>query len=70
MSVRLGEIELNQILENEYRIRYLEELVKWLIASRPMHERPTNEELQEMRQDALKKLQKKYPKSGIELRGE
>lgn len=70
MGVRFGEIDVNQILMNEYRIGVLEKVVDWILANNSaFDEQLTPEVMNQLRQDVIKGLQEKYPKSGIEVGG-
>jgi len=71
MGVKFGEIDANQILVNEYRIQVLEGIVQWILTNNNAFVKDlTDHEMREIRQKALRRLQEKYPKSGIELRQE
>jgi trans-aconitate methyltransferase len=71
MGVKFGEIDASQILENEYRIGVLEGFVEWILTNNSAFVKNlTDEEMNEIRQRVVKRLQQKYPKSGIELRRE
>lgn len=63
MSTRFGEIEVDQILRNEYRIGVLEKVVEALLNNRS----PNAEALERIRADIVEALKIKYPNSGIEL---
>jgi len=68
VGVKFGEIDVTQIIENEFRIGVLERLVELLINRMPAVN-VTPEELAMIRKEVVKQLQKKYPESGIELKG-
>jgi trans-aconitate methyltransferase len=71
MSVKFGEIDVSQILENEYRIGVLEGIVDWMLTNNSgFVKNLTPEEMKKIRQRVVERLQQKYPKSGIELRQE
>lgn len=66
MGIKFGEIDANQILENEYRIKVLEQLVDLLInRSAPGIIKP--DDIERIRNDIIEHLQEKYPESGISL---
>jgi hypothetical protein len=69
MSVKFGEIDLSQILENEYRIGVLEGIIDWMLSHNPSvaHDL-TPSEMNGIRQRVVERLKQKYPKSGIELK--
>lgn len=71
MSIQIGEIDVaSQILENEYRIMVLERVVDRLIQRFPVIGGPISaQEMDEIRRSVIEQLQKKYPKSGITLKG-
>ena len=66
MGVKFGEIDVGQILDNEYRISVLERVIDVLLAANPSAASDVN--IDEIRRNVLKELQKKYPNSGIELK--
>jgi hypothetical protein len=68
MGIKFGEIDANQILENEYRIGVLERLLQWIVNNNPTLNGPPPAVVQEIRREVISQLQRKYPKSGIELR--
>lgn len=71
MSIKFGEIDANQILINEYRIGVLEAIVQWILSNNDAFLRDlTDEEMDDIRERTLRRLQEKYPKSGVELRQE
>jgi len=71
MGVKFGEVDANQILVNEYRIQVLEGIVQWILTNNSAFVKDlTDQEMRDIRQKALRSLQEKYPKSGIELRQE
>jgi len=66
MGMKFGEIDTDQVLHNEWRIGVLESLFDKLIQKHP-NLRFTKEEIDEINVKVVKDMQKKYPKSGIEL---
>ncbi len=71
MGIKFGEIDVNQILENEYRIGVLEKTLEWILANNTGFTKQLSAEiLNDIRKDIVKNLKKKYPNSGIELREE
>ena len=68
MGVKFGEIDADQILENEYRVGVLEQLVDWMLNNGTFKRNLAPDELRKMRQSVVDRLQKKYPNSGIVLR--
>lgn len=68
MGIKFGEIDAIQILQNEYRIMVLERLLEE-IAHRNLHlNMPTPDELDRIREQVVKRLKQKYPKSDIEFK--
>jgi len=66
MAIKFGEIDANQILENEFRINVLERIVSDLARRNAGRlEFPTAEEIEGFRLEVVAQLQKKYPLSGI-----
>ena len=68
MGVKFGEIDANQILENEFRIQVLERVLDWILAHNPTTLTvPNAETVQGIKREVLKVLQRKYPNSAIVL---
>lgn len=67
MGVKFGEIDAGQILDNEFRIMVLERVLDVLLAANPAAVASLNMDV--IRQDVVNELQKKYPNSGISLKG-
>lgn len=70
MGVKFGEIDSGQILENEFRIAVLEATLEGLMNNNPDLKLPTQYDLKDIQNQVLEKLKKKYPNSGLALRGE
>lgn len=68
MAVKFGEIDASQILENEFRINVLETILDRLIQRNPLAFHISPEEIEQIRQAVVSKLQQKYPNSGIGLK--
>lgn len=66
MGIKFGEIDATQILENEYRIGILEQIV-YIIVQRAPGAAPTREEMANITTMVVKRMQEKYPNSGIGL---
>lgn len=64
MGIKFGEIDANQILENEYRIGVLELLVERIASGKKV----SNDDLKEIRAQVVSRLKQKYPNSGVELK--
>ena len=67
MSIKFGEIDTSQILQNEFKIMVLEKIIEKLIIATPNAGQWIN--LLEIRKQVVEELQKKYPNSGIEMKG-
>jgi hypothetical protein len=67
MAIKFGEIDATQILENEYRISILEHIVNILVQRAP-GAAPTKEEMAQIQTMVLRRMQEKYPNSGIGLK--
>lgn len=69
MGIKIGDIDIaNQTLENEFRIGVLERLLENVLNSNPGLNKPTQAQLDQIRQEVVQQLQKKYPNSGIEFK--
>jgi len=69
MGVRFGEIDSNQILQNEFRIGVMEKLLEWTLNNNSTVTRPFPEDIEEIKKSVIAQLRQKYPKSGIEYKG-
>jgi len=66
MGVKFGEIDSNQILENEFRINVLERIVNEIyVRNAGRISFPTPQEIEGFRLEVVAQLQKKYPLSGV-----
>jgi hypothetical protein len=68
MGIKFGEIDANQILDNEFRIGVLERLLEAVLNSNPDLKKPSVEDIEQIRIKVVENLKKKYPKSGIEFK--
>lgn len=66
MGIKFGEIDSSQILDNEFRIGVLEKLLEFILNNNPNIVKPTEENINDIRNAAIEVLKKKYPNSGIE----
>jgi hypothetical protein len=66
MGVKFGEIDAAQILDNEYKVKLVARILELLFSKNPQLGL-TKEEIEEIKADIEKELQKKYPNSGIKL---
>lgn len=67
MEKKVGDIDPGQVLENEYRIAVLEEIVQLLVA-KVGSKALSQKEVREIRKKVVARLQEKYPNSGITLK--
>ena len=65
MGIKFGEIDSNQILLNEYKIGTLERILEWIINNNNLINKPSKEDIEEIRKTMVEELREKYPKSGI-----
>lgn len=68
MGIKFGEIDATQIIENEYRIGVLERIIELILQRSSITVIKPNE-IQAIRDNVIIQLQKKYPNSGIALKG-
>ncbi|WP_417799505.1 hypothetical protein [Tenacibaculum sp.] len=68
MGAKFGDIEISQILDNEFRISVLENALDILTRKNPDFIGLTQAEIEEIRENAAETLRKKYPNSGIEYK--
>jgi|SaaInl85LU_5_DNA_1037374.scaffolds.fasta_scaffold02584_8 hypothetical protein len=67
MGVKFGDIDANQILENEFRIGVLEHVIDALTRTNPGLSL-TKKEIEDIRENVANGLKRKYPNSGIEYK--
>lgn len=70
MGIKFGEIDANQILEDEFRINVLERTLDWIINHNGLRVSPSEQDVLQIKREVVKLLRKKYPNSGIELKKE
>lgn len=68
MGIKFGEIDANQIIENEYRIGVLERLLEAVINKSNGLIKIDNQEIEKFRKDTIEQLKNKYPNSGLEYK--
>jgi len=66
MGIKFGEIDANQILDNEYRAKLVAKILDLLLLKNPSLRIPP-EEVEKIKKEVERELQKKYPNSGIKL---
>ena len=69
MSIKFGEIDASQIIDNEFRIRAAEEILQWILNNNSSLTKPTQADIETIRQSVIAGLQKKYPNSGVTYKG-
>jgi len=72
MGIKIGEVDVaSQIVENEYRIAVQERVVDFLLSRATALTGPalSPQDLSRIRKEVVAQLQKKYPNSGITLKG-
>jgi len=68
MSIKLGDVDITEVIKNEFRISVLERILDWIInANAGVINPPSPETIQEIGQSVLEDLHKKYPNSKISL---
>lgn len=70
MGIKFGEIDSQQILDNEFRIGVLENVIDLLLSKNPELAKFTLEDLDNINRKVTERLQLKYPGSGIKLNNE
>ena len=71
MGIKIGDIDIaQQTLDNEFRLGVLERLLEKIVNSNPGLTKPNQDELNQLRQEVVEQLKKKYPNSGIELKNQ
>jgi hypothetical protein len=70
MSLKFGDVDIGQIIENEFKIAVLERMVEWILdANIGQMKLPPKQVIQEIQQNVLKVLEQKYPNSGLSMIG-
>ena len=69
MGIKFGEIDSTQILKNEFKIGYLEKIIKQIMNDNPGLNTPSQEDIEEIHKKVIEDLKEKYPNSGIEYKG-
>ncbi|MNT87273.1 hypothetical protein D3C72_2276700 [compost metagenome] len=68
MSAKFGDIDISQILDNEFRIGVLENVIDLLVRKNSAMQGFTQREIDDIRISVANSLKVKYPNSGIEYR--
>lgn len=69
MGIKFGEIDAGQILDNEFRVGVLENLLQAILNRNQNLNLPSKEDVDQIRRNVMEGLKKKYPNSGIGLKG-
>lgn len=66
MSIKIGGIDLAKSLINiEYQLLRTQNLLEWIANNNPSIIKPSSDDMKDIDQKALEKLQSKYPDAGI-----
>ncbi len=68
MGAKFGDIDINQILDNEFRIGVLEKVLDTITLKNQNLIGVTQVEIEEIRLTVANGLKQKYPNSGIEYK--
>ena len=69
MGIKIGGIDIaQQALDNEFRLIVLERLMEHIVNTNLNLNKPNQDQLNQIRKEAIEQLQKKYPNSGIEFK--
>ena len=69
MGLKLGGLDIGQIIENDFRISVLEYLLEWILKTNEGRIIPPSEqEIDEIRQKVFKDLQERYPNSKLSMK--
>ena len=61
-------LELTQTLDNEFKICVLEKILEYIVYNNNSLNTPTQQQIQNIRNEVLQQIKLKYPKSGIEIK--
>jgi len=67
MSVKFGEIDVAQIVDNEYKIKLLLKTLTWLLSNNPQLTMPTQEQVDGWKSSILRDMREKYPESDLKF---
>ena len=68
MGVKMGGIDLAQILNNEFRIGVLEGILGWILENNLEIKKPNAKDVKEIKESVASVLKLKYPELGIEFK--
>lgn len=60
-----GDIDISQIIENEFRIKVLEKIIDLIMSKNPQLRGFSDVDLDKITHEATLELDRKYPRSGI-----
>lgn len=70
-GLKIGDLDIgDKVLDHEFRVRFLFKLFEWLINNNPttLPNRPSPEDLKQIREEIIGQLKKEYPTAGIEFK--
>jgi hypothetical protein len=68
MGIKIGDIDIaNQVINNEFKQKLVGKVIDWIFANNAQLNRPTPEELEKIKEEIVRELQKKYPNSDVKL---
>lgn len=71
MGLKLGGLDIGQIIENDFRLSVLEHLLEWILKTNEGRIiPPSKREIDEIRQKVFKDLQERYPNSKLSMKVE
>ena len=71
MGLKFGDLDIGQIIENDFRISVLEHLLEWILRTNEGRIIPPSEQVvDEVRQKVFKDLQERYPNSKLSMKVE
>lgn len=69
MGIKIGDIDIaQQTLDNEFRLGVLERLLENVMNTNRDLNKPTQNQLNQIRNEVVEQLKEKYPNSGIEFK--
>jgi hypothetical protein len=70
MGIKFGDIDVGQIIDNEYRSKFVAKILDWLFNNNRTLVRPSPDEVEKIKQEVVSELQEKYPNMGVKLTNE
>jgi len=69
MGIKVGGIDLaNAIIKTRFDLLVLQRVVEYIMNNNITLIKPTSQQLDEMRKDAVERLQKEFPEAGIDFK--